>query len=112
MIPEPIPEGQAPGACPRCGVIDRPTLTQGTGPHAIRASCGHCGRFLRWISVLPPAERLARRLHARLQAMQQYPASEAQLDFLKALGDTLSPPATMAEASERIDALKRQADTP
>ena len=108
MIPEPLPEGQAPDACPRCGVIDRPTLTQGTGPHAIRASCGQCGRFLRWISVLAPAERVARRLHARLQAMQQHPPSAAQLSFLQALGDTLSAPATMAEASERIESLKRR----
>lgn len=40
--------------------------------------------------------------------MRKYPPSVAQLDYLKALGDTLAPPATMAEASERIAAMRRQ----
>ena len=58
--------------CSRCGVIDRPTLSAGTGPHAIRASCQHCGKFLRWVSVLAPSERLAHRMKARLEAMQKH----------------------------------------
>ena len=45
-------------------------------------------------------------MKARLEAMRKYPASEAQLDYLKALGDKLSAPQTMAEASERIEGLK------
>ena len=92
--------------CPRCGISDRPTLSPGSGPHACKASCAHCGRFLRWISLLAPAERMAHRLKARLKAMQQHPPSAAQLDFLQALGDRLSAPETMAEASERIEVLQ------
>jgi hypothetical protein len=59
-----------PVACPRCGVVDRPLLSPGTGPHACKATCAHCGRFLRWISLLAPAERMAHRLKARMEAMQ------------------------------------------
>ena len=93
--------------CPRCGVIDRPTLTAGTGPHACKAPCAHCGRFWRWVSLRAPSERMAHRMQARLAVMQTHPPSAAQLDYLKALGDTLSAPETMAEASERINQLKR-----
>lgn len=92
--------------CPRCGTIDKPTLTAGTGSHAIRASCGSCGRFLRWVSVLAPSERMARKAKERLKAMQQHAPSAAQLAFLQALGDTLSTPQSMAEASLRIEQLK------
>jgi hypothetical protein len=63
---------------------------------------------LRWLSLHAPAERMAHRLKARLAAMQQYPPSAAQLEYLKALGDTLSAPETMAEASERIDELVKK----
>ena len=92
--------------CPRCGVIDRPTLSPGTGPHAIRASCAHCGRFIRWVSVLSPTERVLHRAKMRLQAMQHRPPSQAQLNFLQTLGDKLAAPGTMAEASQRIERLK------
>ena len=112
----PVPHdgpGHAPGAlpCRYCGVIDVPTLTAGTGPHAgkaCKASCAHCGRFIQWISLLAPSERLARKMKARLQAMQQHPPSQAQLDYLQALGDTLAQPATMAEASARIERLLQE----
>jgi hypothetical protein len=40
--------------------------------------------------------------------MRQHPPSDAQLDFLKALGDTLAAPESMGAAAERIEALKRQ----
>lgn len=93
-------------ACPRCGVIDKPTLMAGSGPHACKAVCSHCGRFLRWISLLAPAERLAHRRQAMLKNMLRHPPSQAQLDFLKTLGDQDVPPGDMAEASERIEALK------
>ena len=98
--------GLAPEPCPRCGAIDVPTLSAGTGPHACKASCAHCGRFLRWISLLAPSERMAHRLKARLAAMQKHPASAAQLALLLALGDTQAVPKTMAEASQRIEQLK------
>jgi hypothetical protein len=103
-----LPQDQHAVPCPRCGAIDRPILTVGTGPHACKAACAHCGRFLRWISLLAPAERMAHRTLARLKAMQKHPASATQLDYLQALGDTLSAPASMAEASERIDALQAE----
>ena len=120
MIPEDLTPTQASTAphcdggttpaeaapCPRCGVTATPVLSQGSGPHAIRASCGHCHRFLRWISVLAPSERLAHRLKARLEAMRQHPASAAQLALLMALGDAGPPPGDMAQASVRIEELK------
>ena len=100
--------GPAPEPCPRCGTIAAPTLTEGTGMHALRASCGRCGRFLLWVSILSPSERLARKMKARLQAMQAHPPSEAQIEYLKALGDKLAAPQNMGEASERIEALKQR----
>ena len=50
---------------------------------------------------------MAHRLKARLEAMQKRPASAAQLEYLQVLGDTQAAPASMAEASERIDQLRR-----
>jgi hypothetical protein len=94
--------------CHRCGTIDRPTLSPGTGPHACKASCAHCGRFIRWVSLLAPAERHARRVRARMQAMAQRPPSPDQLSYLHALGDADPPPQTMLEASTRLDALLKQ----
>lgn len=94
-------------ACLHCGAIDAPTVGPGSGPHAAAALCRHCGRFLQWLSQYPPAERQARRQQARLQATAQKPPSRAQLTFLQALGDDGPLPATMAEASQRIDTLKR-----
>jgi hypothetical protein len=96
------------GFCPYCGATCRPTLSQGRGPHAIRADCGHCGRFLKWISILAPSERMARRMKERLKAMQRRPPSQAQMEYLRALGDQLTAPGTMAEASERIDCLRKE----
>jgi hypothetical protein len=93
-------------SCPRCGVVDRPTLSPGSGPHAVKASCGHCGRFLRWVSLLAPSERVARKMQGRLRAMQKHPPTQRQLEYLKALGDRLGAPESMAEASERIATLK------
>jgi hypothetical protein len=53
-----LPQSNDSTACPRCGVIDQPLLSVGTGPHRCKASCAHCGRFLRWISTLAPSERI------------------------------------------------------
>ena len=61
---------------------------------------------MRWISVLAPSERLARKVKSRLKAMQARPPSEARLSFLRELGDQLATPQNMAEASERIETLK------
>jgi uncharacterized Zn finger protein (UPF0148 family) len=94
--------------CKHCGAVETPTLTEGTGPHTVRASCPSCGRFIRWLSVLAPAERVARQMKHRLAAREHRPPSAAQLAYLKALGDTLSAPQTMREASERIEALKKE----
>lgn len=92
--------------CKYCGAIDRPLLSPGTGPHACRADCQHCGKFWRWVSVLSPAERAIRRLKGQALAMSKKPPSQAQLDFLAQLGDREAPPSNMAEASERIEKLK------
>ena len=94
--------------CPRCGEVGVPTLSSGTGPHTVKATCSHCGAFIKWLSLLAPAERMARQMKARLEAMQKKAPSAAQLSYLQALGDTEAPPQTMAEASERIEALKQQ----
>jgi hypothetical protein len=110
MVPQPQlpPQAPEPGAepCPRCGTIDKPTLLPGTGPHAIKAVCAPCGRHLRWVSLLAPAERMARKMKARMAAMQQLAPSAAQLKLLKDLGDTGPAPADMAAASARIEKLK------
>ena len=34
-------------ACPACGVIDRPRVEAGRGPHVAAAVCGRCGHFLK-----------------------------------------------------------------
>jgi hypothetical protein len=38
-----------PLPCPACGVIDTPRATDGTGLHTAKATCAHCGRFLKWL---------------------------------------------------------------
>jgi hypothetical protein len=93
-------------ACPRCGVIDTPTVAPGNGPHAFREQCRHCGAFIKWRSQYTPAERDARRQQARQQAMAARPPNQAQLTYLQALGDDGPVPVIMLEASERIDDLK------
>jgi hypothetical protein len=101
------PETLLPVPCPRCGTIDTPAVGPGSGPHHASARCRHCGGFVQWLSQYPPAERRARRRRYRLEVMAEKPPSQAQLTFLQALGDDGPPPANMAEASERIDTLKR-----
>ena len=93
--------------CRFCGVVDRPLLSPGVGPHKCQVSCQHCGRFWRWLSLQAPSERQARRLQARLKAMQKLPPSAQQLAYLLALGDTQAPPQTMTAASARIDEMVR-----
>ena len=44
----------------------------------------------------------------RMKAMMQRPPSPAQLAYLSALGDKEPAPATMLEASDRLDALRRR----
>jgi hypothetical protein len=39
-----------PLPCPHCGACAVPTLGTGSGQHAARASCGACGRFLKWVA--------------------------------------------------------------
>jgi hypothetical protein len=97
-----------PLACRRCGAITTPRVSPGTGPHAYRANCPDCGGFMKWLSKYTPEERAARRALGTLAAMTQRPPSAAQLSLLQSLGDTLtSPPGNMAEASQRIETLKK-----
>jgi hypothetical protein len=51
-------------------------------------------------------------MKARLLAMQAHPPSEAQLSFLRELGDKATAPENMAEASERIEELKSKKGQP
>ena len=93
--------------CSKCGAIDTPTILPGNGPHAFRAHCRHCGTFITWRSKYTPEEQQARRQQAQHHAMTRRPPSQKQLACLKRLGDTGTPPATMFEASQRIETLKR-----
>jgi hypothetical protein len=101
------PSATTPIVCHRCASIDLPDLRPGSGPHWAAARCRHCKVFIRWISRYSPKEQQARRQEARLQAMTAKPPSQLQLAFLQALGDNGPQPVNMAEASERIDSLKR-----
>jgi hypothetical protein len=86
--------------------VDVPHLAPGTGGHAFRANCGHCGGFVQWISKYTPAERAARRQHAvnerAIAAMQGRPATAPQLAYLRALGHQGDDPTDRAEAHELI----------
>jgi hypothetical protein len=62
---------------------------------------------MQWVSKLTPEERAARQARARQEAMAKLAPTEPQLAYLQALGDSGPPPANRAEASQRIDALKR-----
>ena len=77
--PDPMAE-----TCRSWGVVDRPTLMAGTGPHACKAVCAHGGRFIKWISLLAPSERLARERVGRAQQLLtlavQSEAADAQHD--------------------------------
>lgn len=102
------PQRAAPVTCHQCGTIDTPALGPGAGPHFAIARCQYCGAFLGWLSQYSSAEREARRQQASLVAMAQKPPSAAQLAYLAALGDDPGTlPATMAEASARIDVLRK-----
>src|SRR5262249_46624718 len=94
-----------PLPCHRCGIIDTPTLRPGSGPHFAAARCQHCGSFIKWISRHQPVERDTRRERARLKARAQKPPSPLQLAYLRSLGHTGPEPATMTEASRKIDVL-------
>ena len=85
-----------PRPCPRCGVSDTPAVRPGSGPHTARARCAPSGCFLQWTSTRTPEDR---------QALAARPSSQAPLAYLQALGDVDPVPASLWEASERIDAL-------
>jgi hypothetical protein len=102
----------APLTCERCGVIDRPHVSAGAGPHALRAVCAHCGNFIQWLSRYPPAERQARRQAARAEAMSRNPPSPQQLSYLQALGYVGTRPVTMLEAATLLDSLLQKSQTP
>jgi hypothetical protein len=40
--------------CRRCGMQDTPRLSAGQGPHPTRASCAHCGGFIKWVGRARP----------------------------------------------------------
>src|ERR1043165_1556772 len=45
--------------CFTCGVVAIPKLEPGSGPHAAKACCSGCGRFLKWIAKPSKEESLA-----------------------------------------------------
>ena len=94
-----------PMTCPRCGTVALPLISPGKGPHALRATCPSCGRYLGWLSVRSPEDK-ARRQAA---AMQAQPATPGQLHYLRdILRDRGPQPANKWDASQRIDTLKNQ----
>ncbi len=111
--PRPIPSLPAT-ACHHCGTVDIPQLAPGNGPHAFRATCRHCGAFLRWVSKYTPAERVARRVQAlperaiHTMTMRGRPATTPQLALLKALGYEGAAPANRAEAHQLITQLRQK----
>src|SRR5262245_51247429 len=94
--------------CKKCGTIDLPLVSAGTGPHALKPSCGACGTPIHVLSARSPEEKAARREAARHAAMASLPPTAPQLAYLRALGDSEAPPATMAEASKRIQKLRAE----
>lgn len=94
--------------CTACGVMAPPILADAAWPHWRKAACAGCGRFLKFVSKYTPEEREERRQQFRAEAMAHKPPSQAQLHWLQALGHTGAAPATMADASQRIDALVRK----
>ncbi len=106
-----------PLACRRCGAITLPLVTPGTGPYTYKTNYPYYGDFMKSLSKFTPEEQAARREAARREAarreaarrevMAQRPPSPPQLAYLKSLGDTAPAPANMAEASLRIDTLRK-----
>jgi hypothetical protein len=94
-------------SCPQCGVLDKPVVGPGSGPHAAAARCRHCGRFLKWLTTYTPGKRQPRRQQGRQQAMTARPPSVAPLVYLVVLGDVDPVLSTMAETSVSMRALVR-----
>jgi hypothetical protein len=63
---------------------------------------------MQWMGKHTPEERARRQAQARLEAMSQLAPTDLQLQYLRALGDDQPAPANRAEASRRIDQLKKQ----
>ena len=57
-----------PLACPHCGTMDTPVLAPGPSRHVLKASCAHCGHFLK---LLPMALVRAAARAQRRQRVQQ-----------------------------------------
>jgi hypothetical protein len=85
-------------ACRRCGAEDRPALSPGNPPHAWRASCRHCGGFLKWVS----GKSLDQRAADRARAHRYGRVSPAQLAYLERLGYQGPAPETIAQAHTLI----------
>ena len=91
-------QGDPPQAlpCRSCGVMDKPALSLGIGPHAIRATCA-----LWKVSALDQCQG-PRRAHDPPRQAQLPPSRSAHLPtcnsrICAAWSDTKGTPATMAE---------------
>jgi len=95
--------------CPCCGVIDLPRLGAGSGPHAARADCAHCGDFLRWLpKSRTPEERAEKDAKAGLRrsaCMREKLPTPRQIQFLQQLGYCGPRPSNRLEASGLITGL-------
>ena len=96
-------------ACLRCGVIDVPRIGPGSGPHAARLSCDHCGAFLRWLPRPRTAEERAEKDTKsglrRSACIRQKPPTSQQIQYLQRLGYRGPRPANRLAASDLIAGL-------
>lgn len=106
-----LPHPVSPLPCPKCGVVDLPVVSPGTGPHFAAAWCGHCSAFIKFLSRYSKAQREAKRQQARQAAMEKKAPSALQLSYLEALGHAGPCPESMAQASALIDMLRNEPAT-
>jgi len=71
-----LPEADTQMVCRRCGALDLPAVAPGSGPHAYKAVCRHCGAWIKWLSTRTQAERHARNEHFYQQWLKK--AQEAR----------------------------------
>jgi hypothetical protein len=96
--------------CTRCCYKGPVRIAAGSGPHGASLWCVVCGQSLGWQrkGERTAAEHAARQAYFRQKALEQKPATPAQLAFLRALRDPEPPPENRWEAMQRITQLVQQ----